>query len=126
MSSYESSYSGVGAMLRSDFMEAEMGRRAQKVMDEAVARAPVYEGPGEDPHRGRYKGDFSVSTTDHGGWKHDRAAGTVTDSAPEAIFVEVGARHVTRGRGGRIEEAVETYQPPHHTLLNALFSAAGD
>jgi hypothetical protein len=97
-------------------------------MSQAEATAPVYEGPGEDPHRGRYKASYEVSTTTEGGWKHDRAAGILTDSAPEAVFVEYGARHVrhiSRGAGGRLEEAVETFQPPHHTMLNALFGAAG-
>jgi hypothetical protein len=104
-------------MLRADFMVEEMGRRAQAVMDQAVATAPVYTGTGRDTHRGRYKDSFSVHTTDHGGWKGDRAAGIVTNDAPEAIYVEYKSEHRT-GEGVRV-------QPGHHTLLNAL-SAAGD
>ena len=116
-STYTGSYAGVGEMLRSDFLEAEMGRRAQAVMDQAVATAPVYTGTGRDVHRGRYKESFSMHTTDHGGWKGDRAAGIVTNDAPEAVFVEYSSTHRTE-HGARV-------QPGHHTMLNAL-SAAGD
>ena len=115
---YVGSYAGVGEMLRADFMVEEMGRRAQAVMDQAVATAPVYTGTGGDPHRGRYKDSFSVHTTDHGGWKGDRAAGIVTNDAPEAIFVEYASKH-------RTEHGIRE-QAGHHTLLNALYSAAGD
>jgi hypothetical protein len=117
-SKYVGSYSGIGEMLRADFMVEEMGRRAQAVMDQAVATAPVYTGTGRDTHRGRYKDAFSMHTTDHGGWKGDRAAGIVTNDAPEAVFVEFSSKHPTE-HGIRM-------QPGHHTLLNALYSAAGD
>jgi hypothetical protein len=116
-STYKGSYTGIGEMLRSDFLEAEMGRRAQRVADLAVASAPVYGGPDEDPHRGRYKESFSVSTTGRGGWKKDRAAGIVTNDAPEAVFVEYGVRATKYHPSG---------QPGHHTLLNALYAGAGD
>ena len=116
-STYTGSYSGIGEMLRADFMVEEMGRRAQAVMDQAVATAPVYAGREGDPHRGRYKGSFSMHTTDHGGWKGDRAAGIVTNDSPEAVFVEYGTR------AGRYHPEG---QRGHHTLLNALRSAAGD
>lgn len=111
------SYQGIGDnVLRADFMVAEMGRRAQRVMDRAVETAPVYEGDEEDPHRGRYKESFSVSTTTHGGYRGNRAAGIVTNDAPEAIFVEKGLRPSRFHPEG---------QRAHHTLLNAL-QAAGD
>lgn len=116
-STYTSSYEGVGEMLRSDFMQAEMGRRAQAVMDQAIATAPVYTGTGRDPHRGRYKDSFSMHTTDHGGWKGDRAAGVVTNSSEEAVFVEYSSTHPTED-GVRVQQG-------HHTMLNAL-QAAGD
>lgn len=116
-STYQSSFAGVGAMLRSDFMQAEMGRRAQAVMDQAIATAPVYTGTGGDAHRGRYKDAFSMHTTDHGGWKGDRAAGIVTNDAPEAVFVEYSSTHAT-DHGVRVQQG-------HHTMLNAL-QAAGD
>lgn len=116
-STFTPSYQGLGDnVLRAGFMVAEMGRRAQKVMDRAVATAPVYDGPGEDEHRGRYKASFALSTTDHGGWKGNRAAGIVSNGAPEAIFEEFGVRadrHEPRGQRSR------------HILRDAL-GAAGD
>jgi hypothetical protein len=116
-STFHGSYEGIGQMLRADFMVEEMGRRAQAVMDQAVATAPVYEGREGDSHRGRYKASFDMHTTDHGGWKGDRAAGIVTNSSPESLYVEYGVR------AGRYHPEG---QPGRHTLLNALRSAAGD
>src|ERR1700744_2458430 len=98
------SYQGVGDMLRSDFMAAHMISRAQKVADLARSRAPVYSGSGRDPHRGRYKDSFQVLGTRAGGRNRDRAAGIVTNDAPEAVYVEFGARaheSTIRGRDGR-------------------------
>lgn len=108
------SYQGLGDnVLRAGFMVAEMRSRAEKVMAFAIATAPVYEGP-DDEHRGRYKASFSVSSTNHGGWKGNRAAGIVTNSAPEAPAVEFGIRPSGHERG----------QGAHATLRRAL-SAAG-
>jgi hypothetical protein len=116
-SKMEFSYEGIGEnILRADYMVAEMGRRAQAVMDEAVATAPVYEGREDDPHRSRYKESFSMHTTDHGGSKGNRAAGIVSNDAPEAVFVEFGTKP------GRFHPAG---QRAHATLRNALH-AAGD
>ena len=104
---FTASYAGIGAsLLRADFMVAEMERRAEAVKALAEAIAPVYKGP-DDPHRGRYKASFSVSSTDHGGSKGNRAAGIVTNSAPEALVVEFG----------------DSKQRGHYTLRTAL--AAG-
>lgn len=117
-SSFTPSYQGLGDnVLRADFMVAEMGRRIRNVMALAEATAPVYTGPGEDTHRGRYKASYSVSTTDHGGWRSNRAAGVLTDSAPEALFVEVGVRP---------DEHEPHGQRAHHTMMNALRRGAGD
>lgn len=103
------SYQGIGdEILRAGWMVAEMEARAQEVMAYAVATAPVYSGPYPDYHRGRYRNSFSVSSTAHGGYKGDRAAGIVTNNAPEALVVEFGNRN----------------QRPHGTLRNAL-NAAG-
>ena len=116
-STFTPSYQGLGDnVLRADFMVAEMGARAQRVMARAIATAPVYSGPGEDEHRGRYKESFSVSTTDHGGWKGNRAAGIVTNDSPESAFVEFGVRPDKHEPHG---------QRAHATLRNAL-NAAGD
>ena len=107
---YVGSYEGIGQMLRSDFLKAEMARRGAAVLAQCIATAPVYHGDWVDPHRGRYKDSFSMTTTSAGGWKGDRAAAIIENSAPEARWVEFGT--------GR--------QRAHHTMLNALMSAAGD
>lgn len=106
---YTSSYAGVGAMLRSDFLKDEMGRRGERVLAQCIATAPVYRGR-DDPHRGRYKESFSMTTTNNGGWKGDRAAAIISNGSPEARWVEYGTSR----------------QLAHHTMLNALMSAAGD
>lgn len=108
-STFTPSYSGLGnEVLRAGFMVEEMVSRAERVMAEAVATAPVYAGPGHDPHRGRYKASFSVHGTAAGGVKGDRAAGIVSNDAPEAFYVEFGTRN----------------NRAHATLRNAL-NAAG-
>lgn len=93
-------------MLRAPFMEKEMRRRAEKVAEEARAKAPVGD-PKTDSHSGRYKASFRVDSTRHGGRKHDRAAGIVYNDSPEAFYVEFGtSRHAAR-----------------HTLRDALHAA---
>lgn len=101
------SYEGIGRMLRSEAMQAEMKRRADRVRDMAEATAPV--GPPEDPHRGEFKGSFRSSVVARGGRKRDRAAGIVESTDPRAIHIEFGTS-LTRG---------------HHTLRNALRAAQG-
>jgi hypothetical protein len=100
------SYEGIGEMLRSEFMQEEMKRRADRVRDLAEATAPV--GPENDPHRGEFKGSFRSYVVARGGRKNDRAAGIVENDAPYAVHVEFGT---SRTRG-------------HHTLRNALRAAA--
>ena len=124
------SYAALGEqILRSEWMRAQMEARAQRVAAAARARAPVYSGPGGDPHRGRYKESFRVESTTEGGSKHDRAAGIVINDAPEAVLIEYGAREhevtVPDGRGGtRVITVPE--MPARHILGNALSAAAGD
>jgi hypothetical protein len=106
MSQYRSNYAGVRKMITAPYMQADMKVRAQRVKAIAVATAPV----GDGPTRGRYKRSFSVKSGAHGGFRHDRAYGRVTNSAPEAWFVEWGNKYV----------------PRHRTLGNALYAGAGD
>lgn len=102
------SYEGIGEMLRSDWMRAHMHERASRMKDYAVAIAPVYKGTGTDKHRGRYKDSFHVESVSHGGFRHDRAAGILTNNAPEAVFVEFGTSH----------------QRAHGTMREAMISGA--
>lgn len=95
------SYEGIGEMLRSPFVRAEMVRRADKIKEAAEARSPVGD-PKKDPHSGRYKRSWHVSSTDRGGFRHDRASATVYNDSEEAVFVEFGTsrmrgRHVLKG-----------------------------
>lgn len=89
------SYAGVGELLRSAEMEAEMRRRGELVKQQCEATAPVFE-PG--PHPGRYRDAFRVESTREGGVKHDRAAAKVVNDAPENVAVEFGNRNVPRHR----------------------------
>jgi hypothetical protein len=106
-------------MLNAPWMIEEMVDRGRKVMEYAQATAPVYEGTGEDPHRGRYKGSFRLQAFAHGGRHHDRAEARITNDAPEAKMVEYGG-HVWESERGEWR-----FQEGHHTLRNALYAAMG-
>lgn len=105
MSKFTGSYSGIGQLLCADFIEADMLRRAEKVRAAAEAAAPVSRSP-KDRHRGRYKASFQASAGIREG-KSRRACGRVVNTAPEARFVEFGAKGV----------------PRYRTLGNALMAA---
>jgi hypothetical protein len=99
MSKFTPSYSGIGEMLRSEFMQAEMHARAEAARALAEAIAPVYE---QGPHPGRYKAAFTVES----GVRHEktaRAYGRLENHSPEAFFVEYGTRN----------------NPAHHVLVRA-------
>jgi hypothetical protein len=98
---FRASYRGIGKMLRSPEMQAEMRRRADKVARRAEAFAPV--------DSGQYKSSFTVSSGARGGLRRDRAYGRVTNTAPHAVFVEFGSSTVHA----------------HQTLRRAM-RAAGD
>lgn len=99
---FKASYSGIGEMLRSPEMQAAMRQFGEKVKARAEANAPVGD-PSEDPHAGRYKASFYVTT----GVQHrktSRAYAEVGNTAPEALTVEYGTSDTDA----------------HHTLLDAL------
>ncbi|WP_234433686.1 HK97 gp10 family phage protein [Streptomyces rimosus] len=96
---------GVGELLKSPQVEAEMRRRAEVIKSVAVTIAPV--GGPSDPHPGTYKSSFDVTSTRRGGRRRDRATATVRNSAYYARFVEYGTERVHA----------------HHVLLRA--AAAG-
>lgn len=89
---YKRDSRGVGRMLDSDAMRIAMEVVAEEIRVRAEVIAPVYEGPGHDDHRGRYKASFHVKSELHAGATHDRAQATVYNDAPEAFFVEFGHR----------------------------------
>lgn len=106
-SRFTGDYAGIGEMLRSEEMQAEMRRRAEKVAQRAKAAAPVGD-PSSDPHAGRYKNAFRVSSGVQRR-QTSRAYGEVSNDAPEAIYVEYG----------------DSKQPARHTLGQALDAAKG-
>jgi hypothetical protein len=110
-------YDAIGSeILRAPWMVEHMRSRANRIMEDAQGRAPVYEGPGRDEHRGRYKESFRVETTSHGGDRGNRAEAKVINDSPEAIFVEAGARAY-----GKIPA-----RPGQHIMAAAMMAAAGD
>lgn len=83
---FNASYEGIGEMLRSEYMQAAMRKRAENGLEYAVAVAPVDE---TGDHPGRYKESFSVESGVREG-KTSRAFGRLVNSAPEAPYVEHG------------------------------------
>lgn len=102
---FKMSTRGVGQLLRSPEMEAEMRRRAELIKSVAESIAPV--GGPADPHPGMYKGSFDVTSTSRGGRRKDRATATVRNLAYYARWVEYGTDKV----------------PAHHVLLRAALAA---
>jgi hypothetical protein len=94
MGTFRVDYKGIGDMLTSPGMQADMHRRAEAVKAEAEATAPVYPGP---DRRVGTSGRFAVSSGVRTG-RSRRAFGRVTNDAPEAFFVEYGTRNNPRHR----------------------------
>lgn len=87
---------GVGQLLRSPAVQAEMMRRAEAIKSAAVAMSPVYL---RGENAGHYKESWQTSSTDRGGRNRDRAIAKVRNTASYARWVEYGtekvpARHV--------------------------------
>ncbi|MET7687949.1 HK97 gp10 family phage protein [Streptomyces sp. NPDC005483] len=91
---------GVGELLRSPGMQAEMLRRAKVIEGVAIALSPVDE---RSPDPGHYQRSWSTDSTPRGGRRRDRAVGYVRNSAYYARWVEYGTEKV----------------PAHHVLLRA-------
>lgn len=98
---FKMSRKGVGQLLRSPMVRAEMVRRAEIIKGVAEAIAPV--GGTFDPHAGRYKASFYAKSTSRGGRRRDRAVATVGNGAYYARWVEYGTERV----------------PAHHVMLRA-------
>ena len=91
---------GVGELLRSPGMQAEMLRRAEAIKGVAVTLSPVDE---SSPTPGHYKASWETDSTARGGRRRDRAVAYVRNSAYYARWVEYGTERV----------------PAHHVLLRA-------
>lgn len=103
MGKFQWDYKGAGELLVSEGMQAEMRRRADKVMAAAVADAPYDAKSTDGTH---YKDSFEVSSGVREG-KTRRAYGRVENTDEAAFYVEYGTRN----------------NPAHHTLLRALDAA---
>jgi hypothetical protein len=105
MTDFQSSYEGIGEMLRSAEMQAEMRRRAEAMLAFAQADAPYDPTDTDGDH---YRDHFSVESgiQVH---KTTRAYGALVNDHPAALPIEVGTSDT----------------PAHHTLTRAL-DAAGD
>jgi hypothetical protein len=104
---FKMSRKGVGQMLRSEMIRADMVRRAHEIEAAAVAISPV--GGGSDPHPGQYKSSWGVTSTKRGGRRRDRATATVRNTAYYARWVEYGTERV----------------PAHHVTLRAAAAGGG-
>jgi hypothetical protein len=100
--SYNPDHEGMRQFLNSDMMLLLVTSVADQIRARAMASAPVGD-PREDEHPGRYAASFHVSSHIHGGATGDRAEAIVSNTAPEAVWVEFGHR-------GR---------EPYHTLKRA-------
>jgi len=105
---FKMSKKGVGQLLKSRMIQADMLARAERIEDVAVGIAPVYAGAW-DTNRGHYKASFKVTTTNRGGRRKDRATATVTNTAYYARWVEYGTEKV----------------PAHHIMLRAAAAGGG-
>lgn len=96
-STFDPSFQGIGEMLRADFIQAEMQRRAGKGMEFAVSTAPF------DPHSKdgtHYKEQFRVDARP----RVDRACAALVNDDPAAFQIEVGTSDT----------------PAHRTMTRAL------
>ena len=98
---------GVGELLRSPAMQAEMLRRAEVIKGAAVATSPVYL---RGENAGHYKESWTTSSRSRGGRRRDRATATVRNTAYYARWVEYGTERV----------------PAHHVLLRAAQAGGGN
>ena len=91
---------GVGQLLRSPTMQAEMLRRAEVIKGVAIGLSPVDE---SSPDPGHYQRSWETDSTTRGGRRRDRAVAYVRNTAYYARWVEYGTEKV----------------PAHHVLLRA-------
>lgn len=104
---FKMSRKGVGQLLRSEMIRADMVRRAHEIEASAVALSPV--GGVGDPHPGQYRSSWGVTSTKRGGRRRDRATATVRNSAYYARWVEYGTERVAA----------------HHVALRAAAAGGG-
>jgi len=87
MTSFKASYEGIGEMLCSDGMVAEMRRRAEKVKVAAEALAPYDPTSIDGSH---YRDSFKVTAGVERTLATLRAVGRVSNADEAAVFIEYG------------------------------------
>lgn len=98
---------GVAALLKSDGMKAGMEERGKRIRARAQQIAPVGD-PARDPHPGHYRDNITVSSTNAGGAKKDRATATVTAEADYSRDVEYRPNKDGVAHHTMLRAAVET------------------
>lgn len=84
-SKFSASFMGIGQMLRSEMVGAELEKRAEEVASRARDIAPV---SATTDHPGRYKASFHVRMGLNR--RRSRVEAVIYNDAPEALFVEKG------------------------------------
>lgn len=84
---------GVGQLLRSPGVQAEMLRRANVIKGVAESLSPVGSAA-RDPHPGQYKASWRTESRTRGGRRRNRATATVWNAAYYARWVEYGTEQV--------------------------------
>ena len=103
MGGFQPSYVGIGEMLVSGDMQAEMLRRVSKMKAAAEADAP-YDATDRDGDH--YRDHFHVEAGVREG-RTRRAFGRLENDSPVAVLVEFGSVH----------------NPAHHTVLRSIDAA---
>lgn len=102
-STFRADYGGIGRLLVSEDMQADMHRRAERMKAYAEADAPFDPADRDGDH---YRDHFSVSSGIQER-KTRRAVGTLTNDHRAAFQIEVGTKDT----------------PAHHTLTRAIDAA---
>lgn len=107
---FKMSNKGVGQLLNSPMIAAEMLRRAEVIKGVAEAISPV--GGPDDPHGGAYKGNWHAEVRKKavGRSRKKRPVGVVWNSSYYARWVEYGTEKVRA----------------HHVLLRAAQAGGGN
>jgi hypothetical protein len=95
MGRFSADYHGIGELLNSAEVEAEMVRRAELLMAAAVASAPF---DAKDRDLAHYKDSFHLEHGKHRGVHHDRAEAAVVNDSPHAVYVEYGTGDTPKHR----------------------------
>ena len=87
---YEGDYQGIGTLMRGDEMLAVMVEIASKGLDYARAISPVGR---NDPHRGEYRENWHMETSNAGGPNRNRAEAQLVNDAADRVLSDVVDGH---------------------------------